>query len=70
MKAKCSVGCIGCKICEKNCPVQAISVTNNHAVINYDKCIGCGICAEKCPKKIIVELNPKEKKIEKSAEEN
>ncbi len=55
MKEKCSAGCIGCKICEKNCPVQAITVTDNHAVIDYDKCIGCGICAEKCPKKVIVE---------------
>ena len=53
MKAKCSAGCIGCKICEKNCPVGAIKVENNCAVIDYEKCIGCGICAEKCPKKVI-----------------
>jgi len=70
MKAKCSVGCIGCKICEKNCPVQAITVENNHAVIDYDKCIGCGICAEKCPKKIIIELHPEEKKVEKTAKKS
>ena len=56
MKDKCTVGCIGCKICEKNCPVGAITVTDNHAVIDYDKCIGCGVCAEKCPKKIIIEM--------------
>ena len=59
MKTKCSVGCIGCKICEKNCPVGAISVTDNHAVIDYEKCTGCGICAQKCPKKIIVEMREK-----------
>ncbi|MBE7054869.1 MAG: RnfABCDGE type electron transport complex subunit B [Ruminococcaceae bacterium] len=53
MKEKCSVGCIGCKICEKNCPADAIKVENNHAVIDYGKCISCGLCAEKCPKKII-----------------
>ncbi len=57
MKTKCSVGCIGCGICVKNCPNQAISVVDNHAVIDYEKCIGCGICAEKCPKKIIVEMS-------------
>ena len=57
MKEKCSVGCIGCKICEKNCPNQAITVTDNHAVIDYTKCTGCGICAEKCPKHIIVEMS-------------
>lgn len=67
MKEKCSVGCIGCKICEKNCPTQAITVTDNHAVIDYEKCIGCGICAEKCPKKIIVEMREKD---EKPVEEN
>lgn len=62
MKTKCSVGCIGCKICEKNCPTGAISVENNHAVIDYDKCIGCGICAQKCPKKIIVEVRENNEK--------
>ena len=66
MKAKCSVGCIGCKICEKNCPVQAITVENNHAVIDYEKCIGCGICAAKCPKKIIIALNEEATKVEQS----
>ena len=49
----CRVGCIGCKICEKSCPTDAIKVEENHAVIDYDKCIGCGICADKCPKKLI-----------------
>ena len=53
MKNICSAGCIGCKICEKNCPENAICVTDNVAHIDYDKCTGCGICAEKCPKKII-----------------
>lgn len=57
MKEKCSVGCIGCKICEKNCPTGAITVGDNLAVIDYEKCINCGLCAEKCPKKIINEVN-------------
>ena len=52
MKA-CSVGCIGCGICAKNCPSEAVVVENNIAHIDQDKCTGCGICAEKCPKKII-----------------
>lgn len=50
----CSVGCIGCRICEKNCPENAICVVDNLAHIDQDKCTGCGICAEKCPKKIII----------------
>lgn len=49
----CSVGCIACRICEKNCPVQAVSVTDNRAVVDYEKCIACGVCVEKCPKKVI-----------------
>ena len=53
MKA-CSVGCIGCGICAKNCPSEAVVVENNIAHIDQDKCTGCGICAEKCPKKIIL----------------
>ena len=53
LKDKCTAGCIGCKICEKNCEAGAISVVDNLAVIDYEKCTGCGICAEKCPKKII-----------------
>ena len=51
--AACSVGCIGCGICAKNCPLEAVTVENNIAHIDQDKCKGCGTCAEKCPKKII-----------------
>lgn len=50
----CSVGCIGCGICAKNCPEGAIVVENNIAHIDQDKCTGCGICATKCPKKCIL----------------
>ncbi len=53
LKNICSAGCIGCKICEKNCPKQAICVSDNVAQIDYTKCVNCGICASKCPKKII-----------------
>lgn len=49
VKSKCTVGCIGCKICVKACPFDAMEFENNLAFINYDKCTNCGICAEKCP---------------------
>lgn len=53
LKNICSAGCIGCKICEKSCPKDAIHVVDNLAAIDYAKCVNCGICASKCPKKII-----------------
>ena len=55
-RKQCAAGCIGCKICEKNCPSGAITVTNCIASIDYSKCTSCGICASKCPRKIIKEL--------------
>ena len=45
MKA-CSVGCIGCHLCEKNCPKDAVHVIDNVAYIDQEKCVGCGICAQ------------------------
>lgn len=53
VKDVCKIGCIACKICEKNCPYDAIHVTNNLAKVDYDKCTHCMICVEKCPTKVI-----------------
>ncbi len=50
----CKIGCIACRICEKNCPADAIHVSENLAKIDYGKCTQCGICALKCPRKVIV----------------
>ncbi|MEF9915727.1 MAG: RnfABCDGE type electron transport complex subunit B [Lachnospiraceae bacterium] len=52
--AACSVGCIACKMCEKVCEANAITVVDNIAHIDPEKCTNCGACAEKCPKKIIL----------------
>ena len=51
----CQVGCTGCGICEKVCPVEAVKVENNLAFINPDKCVECGICADNCPQDTILD---------------
>ena len=53
VKGVCSAGCIGCTLCAKICPAQAIEIVNNLAVIDQSKCTKCGKCAEKCPAKCI-----------------
>ncbi len=45
----CQRGCIGCMRCEKGCPTGAIKVTDNCAIIDFDKCTDCGKCIETCP---------------------
>lgn len=53
VRQNCSVGCIACKICEKNCEYDAIHVNDNLAAIDYEKCTQCNVCATKCPTKAI-----------------
>ena len=56
-KSHCGVSCIGCHLCEKNCPSSAITVRKNVAVIDYDKCTSCGTCVTKCPRKLIINIH-------------
>lgn len=53
VKKGCSTGCIGCGICQRECPVDAIKVENFLSHNDYDKCVGCGLCERKCPTKCI-----------------
>jgi electron transport complex protein RnfB len=66
----CSVGCIGCKKCEKVCPVEgsAIHVNDFLAAVEYAKCISCGKCARECPVSCIGNLRAGRKKLQQAAE--
>jgi len=53
----CTTACIKCRLCEKNCPEDAVHVEplsfGSVAVVDYSLCTNCGICAAKCPTKAI-----------------
>ncbi|SEL94489.1 4Fe-4S binding domain-containing protein [Syntrophus gentianae] len=41
--------CSGCGVCAERCPVDAISVEEDKAVVNRKICLGCGVCTRFCP---------------------
>ncbi|MFC1954715.1 4Fe-4S binding protein, partial [Chloroflexota bacterium] len=41
--------CVGCGNCLDICPVDAITIDDNSAIIDEEWCIGCGLCVSRCP---------------------
>ncbi len=50
--------CIGCRACEKKCPVEAIvgAAKTRHAVLEAS-CIDCGVCGNLCPKSAVLDAD-------------
>ncbi|MDX1763958.1 MAG: RnfABCDGE type electron transport complex subunit B [bacterium] len=53
VKKACPVGCIGCSLCKKACPFEAIEMDRFLARIIPENCRQCGLCVAKCPTKVI-----------------
>lgn len=64
-KKNCSVACIGCTKCEKECKYEAITIKNFLAYIDFNKCVLCRKCAPVCPTNAILEINfpPKKERV-------
>lgn len=55
--------CVGCGLCVKRCPMEALALEDNPeadnktgktVTIEIGRCIGCGVCAHKCPTQSLV----------------
>jgi ferredoxin len=45
--------CTGCETCVADCPSEAISISQEKAVIDAEECVDCGVCVDSCPEEAI-----------------
>lgn len=50
--------CLGCGLCVRACPLEAISLVGGIAVIDRKRCNTCGACVEACRQGAITERAP------------
>lgn len=53
--------CNGCESCVEICPMDALSLEDEKAVVDLGRCLGCGLCVSECPMEAI-SLKAKEEK--------
>ncbi len=46
--------CTACGLCQERCPMTAIVIGDEAAVISGEACIGCGLCVSTCPTEAIL----------------
>ncbi|OQY38709.1 MAG: ferredoxin [Candidatus Cloacimonetes bacterium 4572_65] len=47
--------CMGCTACISSCPVEALTMVDDKAVVDETSCIDCGACIGTCPVSAITE---------------
>ena len=45
--------CTGCGECVEACPLDAVEIENDIAVVNQEECGDCGSCTDVCPTEAI-----------------
>jgi Fe-S-cluster-containing hydrogenase component 2 len=45
--------CVGCSACIDTCPVSALEMKDDKAVVDEGACVDCGACVSACPTEAI-----------------